>query len=127
VRGARTSAADSEDGVTYQRYPAGILLCIGFASSVGCHWIAPRERDLDRIAVGATEADVKAALGAPDLVVVPRPSHWCDSTPVAEEHARPGDRACVRQWIYKIGPAVCDSVCFGTSGKVISTYHYVSP
>ena len=104
-----------------------ILLSIGIVVALACHRTAPNGHTLDPVTVGATEAEVRAALGKPDVVVEPRPSHWCDNVPVAEQHATPEDRVCVRQWIYRRAVATCDSVCFGTSGKVIGTYHYVSP
>jgi len=77
--------------------------------------------------VGRADTEVRKELGEPDIVVSPRPSHWCDSTPVAEEHASEKDRQCVRQWLYKEPPASCYSVCFGRDGRVAHTYHYVSP
>lgn len=77
---------------------------------------------------GLTESEVVTALGQPDRVVGPGPSHWCDDEPVALEHASAQDRECDRQWQYEqpFLPA-CYSVCFGVDGHVRSTYEYVSP
>jgi hypothetical protein len=80
------------------------------------------------VTAGQTEGQVAALLGQPEWVVTPRPSHWCDDTPVSETHATAEDRECVRQWAYRNWPGpACFTVCFGSNGRVVSTYHYVSP
>ena len=76
---------------------------------------------------GATEAEVAKSLGKPDAVMAPRPSHNCGDEPVPEAYASERDRQCVRQWLYWELPGACYSVCFGADGKVVSTYHYISP
>ena len=101
---------------------------------VGC-WAAARVYSTHRMTArfhsilpGQGEDLVAQILGRPARIVEPRPSHWCDATPVASEHASANDQACVRQWQYDqaFTPA-CFSICFGADGKVRSTYEYASP
>ena len=112
-----------------------ILLCVVVAALLVAGWATAKVHRGTQVAAhfpavlpGLTEPEVVALLGRPNRVVGPRPSHWCDATSVAEEHASPSDRECGRQWQYDepFVPA-CFSVCFGTDGRVRSTYRYVSP
>jgi hypothetical protein len=85
-------------------------------------------RAFSGVVVGQDNAVVRAALGKPDRVVSPRPSHWCDSEPVAAQHATDEDRKCKTQWLYSEAPwPSCYSVCFDTAGRVVSKFHYISP
>ncbi len=107
----------------------GIALCLGLA------WVGLRRpraqrvaRAFDGVAAGQTADEVRATLGPPELQAHGGPSHWCDEVSVTPAHASEQDRGCKVQWLYQDWPApACFTVCFGQDGRVVGTYHYVSP
>jgi hypothetical protein len=115
--------------------PPTFAILIALTATTGVAWAGTKwlraqriGRAFESIREGQVEADVIRALGDPDRIMSPLPSHWCDSTPTTYGGAAVDGRACPKQWQYNDWPwPACFSVCFGGDGRVTSTYRYVSP